>query len=818
VINGISPDGTLVNVTIHSRPGPNVALPSIPLANLEVGTLFISDTDPLPVVITGPLFTAIRGLPPGNADYQNDSNPFRKAVSYFLAGVWDSQSRIPYLTQSHRLLINSDEAIQETANRFLNNIQNINPRFLQVYGLANTTIDDILPTLTPTSAQDHDAGVYLVILDRFRKNTTRFGLNPHAYIGKSKDIGNRIGQHNSTANGKSEDGVQEVHRAMREADRHRWFKLASHARDEGVSDEIGNAMREVMESTFMMLFGTMSSRVMVSAVRNNDDTARSIAENYDIQEMARLFTDLSTAAFTRAGYYLPASPNRTQPFGLHRYGCNITIPLGGESANVYERTVWVRQDRGDQWTFHRSPLKFPKDKHIATLNYTNHEKRLSLIVQPTEDEIENMGIERGDEYRMIWEVRKPGQSTHPVPFMRLCDIGCWSNWSYANKVALKIVFYSKKERKWKTKYFQRQAQHHFVENCSGPGALTNYSLGVGLYCYFMRCRFPAAQAWMANFGFARIVNYNVDSFTQTVTVVHFNASADDGLRGPTYSADVARKQMQDLGLQNVNATWKGFNWSWLTDPRKWKGRKVGTAMYSKGFKRREKCDYCLFSSNVSCDSHTPERSQLICVLQSVYSQIHSQTNKCKQIPGTNICEPCAKMGRPCSWTDMPALLGVDTWLEEVQKEEGGKKKGQVWSKGDLHKALVKALISPRYAKNALETAVIDESTGKIVTVQQQEQQFQNHPVRNVDRSQLSQQQQVVFDSAVASFMELANSMRGMNTESDEYRNRMNRVAALVDMVATRTDLSDMVRAALNWFIYRYIRPFMINGYIPVYGG
>lgn len=615
VVDRISADGTLVDITIHNRPGHKVAVPSIPLANLSIGALFISDKQPLPLVFTGPLLSSIRPLPSASSDIENERNPFRKAICYFLSGVWDNQARIPYLNQSHRNLIMTHQNIRTTAQRFLDNVQGVNPRFLETYGKQGTTIDMIIPTLQPTGTHDHDAGIYLVILDQFGKKTSRFGLNPHAYVGKSSDIGRRIKEHNSSADGNSDEG-QEVHRVMREAGRHRWFKLASHDVNEGHSAEIGNAMRDVMVTTFMMLFGTMSDRVMVARVRSYDDTAKDIAQNYDRQEMAKVFTDLSVAAFRKAGYFLPSTPNRSQAFGLHRYGCNVTIPLGGESGNVYERTVWVRQDRGNQWTFHRSPLKFPKHKHISSMTFSNDQKGGSLQIQPTKDEIAEMGIETGDEYRLIWEVMKPEAGTHPVAFVRLSEIGCWSNWSYANKVALKIVFYSNRTRTWKTRYLQRQAQHHFVQDCLAPGAHADYSMGVGLYCFFMRCRFPAAQPWMAFFGYARIVTYSVDTFSQTIVVAHFNASADDKLTGPVYSPDVPRIQMERLGLQNVNGTWRGsqrgFDWSWLTDPAKWKDGKVGAPNYAKSFKSRQKCDFCLFSANVSLTSVAFKRARLTC--------------------------------------------------------------------------------------------------------------------------------------------------------------------------------------------------------------
>lgn len=163
---------------------------------------------------------------------------------------------------------------------------------------------------------------------------------------------------------------------------------------------------------------------------------------------------------------------------------------------------------------------------------------------------------------------------------------------------------------------------------------------------------------------------------------------------------------------------------------------------------------------------------------------------------------------------MPSLLGVDNWLEEVQKMEGGKKKGQIFSKGNLHKALVKGLISLRYASNALKTIEIDKATGNIITTEQQQQQVEAQGTISVDRSQLPAEQQAIFDTNVQRFTALIATIQGMDRTSNAYQSRMNEIAALVSSVSTRTDIPGMVRAALQSYITRQIRPFMVDGIMP----
>jgi hypothetical protein len=177
------------------------------------------------------------------------------------------------------------------------------------------------------------------------------------------------------------------------------------------------------------------------------------------------------------------------------------------------------------------------------------------------------------------------------------------------------------------------------------------------------------------------------------------------------------------------------------------------------------------------------------------------------------------MGRPCSWSDYPTLLGIDTWLEQVKDmQTTNYKEKKLWSKGDMHKAIIKALFNQPLAKNAVTTAEVDEATGRIITSKQQDQQVQAQETIRVDRLDLSVQQRTVFDNAVESFMVIIRPMEGMDRTINEYQDRMNRIATLVSAVSTRTDIPDRIRAALHYFIARHIRPFMINGVMPIIGG
>lgn len=252
------------------------------------------------------------------------------------------------------------------------------------------------------------------------------------------------------------------------------------------------------------------------------------------------------------------------------------LPPRGERSDADDRVQWVRHDRGDRYSFHGPPSTFQRDKRVSLMTYANHNGKLSLMIHPTETEIEEMNIQTGDEYYPIWEVVKPGRttapgvSTHPVPYFRLRSVGPWSNWHHANKVAFKPAWKSSKDGKSKTKYLQRQDVLRFVANCTAPAALLDYSLGVGIYCFFMRCRFSSAQPWSADFGRAKIVALTANQYQQNISAPLTSTAGDDMLEGPRFSADVCRVMMERLGLQRVNGTFQDFDWSWLTDKSMWK--------------------------------------------------------------------------------------------------------------------------------------------------------------------------------------------------------------------------------------------------------
>lgn len=347
----------------------------VPRAIFETGPLYIAETEDMPVNLRG--FDTINTVnrPPGATSYRNDNDPFRRATAAFLSGMWANRVRLPFFSQYHEAWLRTDDLIKSTTQRFRANVDRVNPRFFTTLGNAQSTLSSFTATLATTNERDDDAGVYFGLMSDFRAGTPRAGLPPHAYIGQSNNIGRRIGEHHGTADSKEKKG-QEVHQVMRDARSIRWYKLASHAVNEGGSDRAGMAMRDIMETTFMMIFGTMSVHVITPSAQNTPTLSSDISLDFDDQSIAQMCTSIAKQASGKEGVTLPRPPQ----FGLHRYGCNYTISLGREGGREYERTVWVRKDNGDNWSFERPALTFQKDKRVSSMRYRDHNSTVGALV------------------------------------------------------------------------------------------------------------------------------------------------------------------------------------------------------------------------------------------------------------------------------------------------------------------------------------------------------------------------------------------------------------------------------------------------------
>lgn len=243
--------------------------------------------------------------------------------------------------------------------------------------------------------------------------------------------------------------------------------------------------------------------------------------------------------------------------------------------------------------------------------------------------------------------------------------------------------------------------------------------------------------------------------------------------------------MEKLGLHNVNGNWQGFDWSWLDDRSQWKDGKMQTPYERRNYKRRIKCDYCFL------------------IERSAFSNTHKDGFRCQRVGNSNICLPCNKMGRPCSYTGLSYLWGRDDWRDEVNVTKT--------TKNDLHKAAAKALLNQPYADGALTVLEFEEKSGLVVMGGQEESHL---PVHWNQLSALEQQSFTTWDGMVR---EKINAMGRLRPQDPAYQVLMSELQELVDTVATQ-EIPDMLRAYMTRKIEQEIFYFMINGTVRLRGG
>lgn len=177
--------------------------------------------------------------------------------------------------------------------------------------------------------------------------------------------------------------------------------------------------------------------------------------------------------------------------------------------------------------------------------------------------------------------------------------------------------------------------------------------------------------------------------------------------------------------------------------------------------------------------------------------MHKLTMKCDRVGNSNICVPCAKMGRPCSWTCPPLLFGIDDWHGEIYKART--------DKGDLHKAFVKGLMCWPKTEEALEVHDIGSDSGVVMLG---DETTQHAPVA---LNQLTASEQATFDRWDTQIRTAIDAVLQLRLGTTEYSAAMEVVSTLAENVNTDGRLSPTLRSYMKRIVERDVYYFMING-------
>jgi hypothetical protein len=162
------------------------------------------------------------------------------------------------------------------------------------------------------------------------------------------------------------------------------------------------------------------------------------------------------------------------------------------------------------------------------------------------------------------------------------------------------------------------------------------------------------------------------------------------------------------------------------------------------------------------------------------------------------------MGRPCSWTSLPVLFGVQDWQEEVYAAKA--------TKGVVHQEAVKGLICYPRNEEALQVHTIGQDPGLVVM-------GDGDNVKHVPIQfhQLTPAEQGRFNNWEGQVNTLIGSIMKLRVGTAEYNAGMQELQNLADSVTT-ANVSPRLYAYMSRRVQQDVTYFLINGRPYIRGG
>ncbi|KAK3712965.1 hypothetical protein LTR37_008850 [Vermiconidia calcicola] len=633
VIEGLSSAGKQVKVALKGR--FNSPRAWVPITKIAIGPKYgswkIVHNTPRDEPQVWSIEKAISGV-----DLLPDSD-IRVHLAPLLTGLSEQRMKIASLSVEQAMLLQDEASVRQSCNNVRAAMISAAPNLPRLLCSKHFTIWEVANVCTELNGNQNGAGVYIRIYYEFRKGSALEG-EVYIYIGQAENFNTRMNLHKYDMDNPSSANYNLKHYQIgRQAQKCKSFILCKHQSNEGGSSQAGKVRRDLMEQVMMLLFNTYRKEALMNNWEDTNEVSErsvvlAVAEQYASKKLSTIFTQIADLAAAKSGF---ARGTKRASFGVAG-GLNYSSPFGGEAQVAYEKTLYARQEIGDYICFHRTATVLDNRSCIFEKNFRTVDGTKSSMqprVLPT-DQADGMAPQVGEKFYAIWEIRKDGDA-HEAPYFRVCDLGMYSNWTDANKLGLKIIWYSKRDKKWYGRYLQRTTDMLVHDPENAQGALNRYKQGAALYAYFVRSWYPNAQPWFPILGISDQIQVNVDGFQQNVVISVVDAPLRS-LQGPipaNGSLDVVALRMEELGFENVNGDWRDFgDKSWLdSDP--YTGDMSVTPKERLSRKRtaidRRHCDRC--------------------------AMMHDQNRVgrgagCGQVGNSNRCGNCVMAGLPCSWS------------------------------------------------------------------------------------------------------------------------------------------------------------------------
>lgn len=624
-VRGLSTDKGFATVRIHSRQDYPIVL--IPISCIDIGTALVGEWNVEHGQVRVSRVFSID--PTGTVNRTGVS----EHIHLMLVGIAEQRARIPDVEPYMPFL--TDVGVNQTTDHMRNNIDAASPQILIAMNKDDFdiwSVVDAAPTFADWEWGVFDkrtyCGVYVIVYWDFEEDSAYADLDFAVYVGQSNDMAGRARGHRNAGNNENNPGYNTEHyRCLRKARKWRIVRVLVQDPDEGGGEAMAEKLRDLYEVIWMMKLRTFHTKMLKWNNLDVHSTAEGIAHaathDYARKELCLLYDDIATASTKSPGntYADPTKPDRKKSFG-NFLGLNCSCPVGTLEKRRFERTIYSLSQFPQQkrMVFRRpgyksyaaDPKKGDKLSVYSQAGTYEHGGDANFTIKtPVGGEYPNVG----DYVYPVWEVMTEG--VHPVPYFRVGDIGCWTNWPHVLKLGFKLLWKSNANRKWYYKYLQSGVKASFKDP-KKQGSQADYCWGIAIYAMLMRSTWPKRQSFVPKFGRAHVVEVTLDQFEQKAVCSALAKPLAD-LKGPVFSFRTAVQLTKQLSasvggstwrLENVDGPWQRLQWDWLEEHRaRYQQEAMAAGKTEKDVNRKLKhqkkdklCDCCWIAYNVSVGS------------------------------------------------------------------------------------------------------------------------------------------------------------------------------------------------------------------------
>lgn len=470
---------------------------------------------------------------------------FEKAIRALALAFKLRQADLPFLTDDMRNFLNNDVRREGYIDQLMHDMDT---DFVNIVSGTNATVQRLVNRLGPVRANNQKRGFYMRVTSRFRANLAK---PAEFYIGKTTDgyYSRQKAHRNPVASDNSMAAI-----SVRESELCEMYPICITS-----SDSMTMAIGEQLLISVTGSYGYLIKDFVSTAATTGQPAMQNLVKTLSNRRIGKLMIEIAAPVFSTVGWV----PLCDRPsFGVSR-ALNYMSPLADKGAEM-EKLLWIRtEEPGVKQTFHRPAcnIKDVNNQRFITVlagreyadvvnpNSTS-KSRVTYTLRKDED-FANPSKDVKEVY-VVYEIQLNGP--HPVPWARLPEVGCYSDWHWANHLGMRLEWEDKGQ--WYTRNVQKK-EKGFMDT-DDPGCIRAYAEAMGIIRYLQQVDQEGPRGWDITYGLARVKHLHWDHLNQTARLQEVSPS------GKSLKPAVMRpfkdivRDIQNLGARGVNANWRAW--------------------------------------------------------------------------------------------------------------------------------------------------------------------------------------------------------------------------------------------------------------------